>query len=505
MLVTRHQACASMIAATVVAALVGWPAHADPAPAAVAVAQCGPGSHPEPGLQGDVPAAERDSGRSAGGYSCNISAVGAYAGRGGGITSTSHDTCAYMGSLFPGSLFGPETGVQVIDASDPRNPRPTQRLTAPAMLAGTWESLKANRTSKLLVGTGVPALFGAGLLAVYDVSDCAAPRLLNPDTGSTSMPLPVTAHEGGFSPDGRTYWASGLGPGFLSAVDLTDPAHPHVLWQGVTGLSTHGIGVSADGNRLYLASNTGGISVWDVSSIHRREHHPSAVRLSELTWSDGWATQHAIPVTYGDKPFAFTVDEGGSGGVKVIDVSDPRNPRIVNRLKLQINLRQNQDSSVASSSGGGVFAYESHYCAADRPTNPTALACGWFSSGVRVFDVRDPLQVREIAYYNPPTHPRHGDVLTNSPHALLAALGVPLLSAPAILHSIADGSFDPDQAISPRIGSTTADQSTDWCASPPEWRGRELWVTCSDSGFQVLRLADGVYSPPADQQSTVGS
>src|SRR3546814_4105930 len=49
-------------------------------------------------------------------------------------------------------------------------------------------------------------------------------RLLNTGTGSNpAMPLPITTHEGGFSPDGRTYWASGLVPGFLSAIDLTDP------------------------------------------------------------------------------------------------------------------------------------------------------------------------------------------------------------------------------------------------------------------------------------------
>ena len=52
-------------------------------------ADCGPGAAPENGLQGDVTAADRDSGRSTQGYRCNISFVGGYAGRGAGITSTS--------------------------------------------------------------------------------------------------------------------------------------------------------------------------------------------------------------------------------------------------------------------------------------------------------------------------------------------------------------------------------------------------------------------------------
>ncbi|MGW0038253.1 LVIVD repeat-containing protein [Gordonia sp. NPDC003376] len=498
-------AVATTIATVALAGIVA-PASADPdGTPAVGAAKCDAASHPEPGLQGDVPAAQRDSGATRIGYSCNVRRIGEYTGHGGGITSTSVGSCAYMGSLFPGSLVGPAAGVQVIDASNPSRPRRSATLTAPAMLAGTWESLKANRRSELLVGTGVPALFGAGLLSVYDVSDCAAPQLLNPEVGGTASPLPISAHEGGFSPDGRTYWASGLGPGFLSAVDLSEPSRPRVLWQGLTGLSTHGIGVSADGNRLYLASNFGGITVWDVSAVQRRDHHPQVRRLAELTWTDGWATQHSVPVTYGGKEFLFTVDEGGSGGVKLIDVSTPIRPRVVNKLKLAINLRRNADSATASSMGGGVFAYESHYCAADRPANPTALACGWFSSGVRVFDVHDPFHVREIAYYNPPARTGQEGTLSNSPHALLSVAGVPLLSVPAVLQSLASGAFDPAQAGSSRTGRVVGDLSADWCASPPEWRGRQLWATCADNGFQVLELSASAYTPPPDQQSTVGS
>ena len=57
-------------------------------------------------------------------------------------------------------------------------------LTEPAMLAGTWESLKVNTARKLLVGTGVPLLTGVGLMSVYDISDCAHPKLLNPGPGT---------------------------------------------------------------------------------------------------------------------------------------------------------------------------------------------------------------------------------------------------------------------------------------------------------------------------------
>lgn len=43
---------------------------------AVKNAQCGPGSAPETGMQGGIPAADRATGRSTQGYSCNLTRVG---------------------------------------------------------------------------------------------------------------------------------------------------------------------------------------------------------------------------------------------------------------------------------------------------------------------------------------------------------------------------------------------------------------------------------------------
>ncbi|MFF0490409.1 LVIVD repeat-containing protein [Nocardia sp. NPDC004068] len=469
-------------------------------------ADCGPGSMPESGMQGDVPAADRDTGRSTRGYRCNMSFVGGFTGHGGGITSTTYDHCSYTGSFFPGNLLNPAQGVQVLDVSDPAHPVLTGSLTEPAMLAGTWESLKVNAERKLLVGTGVPVGTGVGFLSVYDISDCAHPRLLNPGPGTNlAMPLPITTHEGGFSPDGRTYWASGIAPGFVSAVDLTDPANPHVVWQGLTGIEAHGFGISPDGNRMYLSA-LGGFTVLDISAVQRRDPNPQVNHIGRVFWTDGWATQHSIPVTYDGKPYLFTVDEGGSGGVKLIDVSDENNPRVAAKLKLEIDLPANLDSQLASAMGGSVFSYDPHYCAADRPTDPTALACGWESSGIRVFDVRDPFHVREIAYYNPPARTGQNLDLWNSPHALGSLIGPPVMQGFSMARAILNGQFDPAQAFSPRTGMLAfGDVSTDWCFAPPEWHGNQLWTTCNDNGFMVLSLDNDVYSAPPDQRSIVGS
>ncbi len=173
-------------------------------------ADCGPGSRPEPGLQGDVSAEDRLSGRSMRGYHCNLTKLGNVTGAGGGIVSASFEHCSYTGSLFPRQQLHAPAGVQVIDASDPRKPRVVGSLTDTAMRGGTWETLKVNKKRKLLAATGVPLLWGgAGFFAVYDISDCTRPKLLNARGGGIAYPIPFTSHEGGWSPDGRTYWASG--------------------------------------------------------------------------------------------------------------------------------------------------------------------------------------------------------------------------------------------------------------------------------------------------------
>lgn len=472
---------------------------------AVPRAQCQAGSLPETGLQGDVPADDRTNGRSEQGYRCNMSLVGSYPGRGGGITSATFDHCSYTSSFFPGNLIGSDSGVQVLDVSDPTKPKPTVTLTEPAMLGGTWESLKINAERKLLAATAVPAGVGAAYFSIYDISDCAHPRLLNPGAGTNlGMPLPIMSHEGGFSPDGNTYWASGVTGGLLSAIDVSNPADPKVIWQGLTGLTSHGFGITSDGNRLYL-SVLAGFTVLDTSAVQRRDPNPQVPHIGRVFWSDGQATQHTIPVTYDGAPFVFTVDEAGSGGVKLLDMTNEKAPEVTSKIKLEINLPQNASKNLGSSMGGSLFAYEAHYCAADRPVNPTALACSWISSGIRIFDVRDPRGIREIAYYNPPALKGHNLQLTNSPHALASIIGVPVLSTVPIVRSVLEGEFNPDDARTARSGQTVlGDLSTDWCFSPPEWRGSQLWTTCADNGFMALQLDNEIYSPPADQASTIG-
>lgn len=472
---------------------------------AAARAQCAPGDLAERGIQGNVSAEDRNSGRSRRGYSCNIVKLGGVRGTGGGIVSVTSDHCSYTSSLFPASAIAPQPGVQVVDVGNPRRPRVVGSLTTPAMVGGTWESLKVNHKRKLLAATSVPFLFGAGFFSVYDISDCAHPKLLNKGAG-TAWPLPFTSHEGGFSPDGRTYWASGVFPGHLTAIDIADPSKPAVIWSGLNSFLGHGFGMSPDGNRMFI-SNMAGITVLDTSAVQRRAPYPLVPHIAAYLWPDGQINQHSIQFDYHGRRHLFSLDEAGSGGVKVFDINRLDAPKLLTSIKLEINLPENQDTLFRSSMGGSLFASNPHYCTVDRPTDPTALACSWESSGIRVFDVRDLTKIREIGYYNPPAQ-RGATIaqLPNSPHVLGSIIGMPVLEFMSLGMSMANGKVSLPQLIGPRTGMVVGgDMATDWCFSPPEFHGNQLWTTCADGGFMALELSKKAYTPPADQASTHGS
>lgn len=428
-------------------------------------AQCGAGSVPETGIQGQVSLADRESGRSKQGYKCNMELVGQYQGEGSTWVNPSYKTCSYMGTTFTGIPNKVSQGVQVIDASNPSNPTLSTNLTSPAFLQSPWESLKVNEARGLLGGVAVGPVLSAGFFDIYDIgTDCAQPVLLNSFAANLTLPANLIGHEGAWSPDGNTYWATGLNPGSITAIDTSNPSLPRILYTTIASPSNHGFELSEDGNRMYLTSLTPpGVIILDTSSIQNRDPVPMLTEVGSVYWEDGDLSQHTIPVFYNGKPFVIAVDEGGAGAARIIDISDETAPVVVSKLKLAIHAEENAGIRAADTANNGSFGYEGHYCGVDRKINPTAIACGYFQSGVRVFDIRDPLAAKEIAYYNPPAQSEKKAQLAGSEHAS-SALGF------------------------------TADLSTDWCSSPPRFVGSDqIWVTCQDNGFMALKFTNEAY------------
>ncbi|HVT34142.1 MAG TPA: hypothetical protein VHE37_01055, partial [Nevskiaceae bacterium] len=324
-------------------------------------AACGAGSLPETDIQGRVSIDDRNSGRSLLGYSCNLQLLGQYQGQGTTWVSASYRHCAYHGQTVT-SIASSTPGVNVVDVSDPAHPVLSERLTSPAFLGNTWETLKVNEARGLLGGVMVGPILGAAFFDVYDISgDCAHPVLLN-SVGESQLTLPANTlgHEGNWSPDGKTYWSSAVVGGVITAIDVSDPAHPSIVYTGSTGLANHGFEISADGNRLYIAEAgaqgvlPNGLHIYDISEIQQRKPLPQMRLLGSVTWTDGQLGQHAVPVSWNGRPYLIFVDEQASGAARIIDIADETAPRVVSKLKLEIHMPENAALRSTDTQGNGV-------------------------------------------------------------------------------------------------------------------------------------------------------
>jgi hypothetical protein len=494
--------------------------HSPPTPFAGTVpkAHCGPGDHTESGLQGETTQQERFSGDSERAYNCNLELVGEYRGEG----AYSQDGPAYDGDC---AYYATDNvtsrqlnlGITVIDASDPRHPHPTAYLNDTAAALAPHETLRTSERRHLLaVGQSNGPDF-----AVYDTSDCRHPVLL------ADIQLPGSqGHMGIFAPDGRTYYLTqnfrGVG-GFLYIIDLDDPSHPVMLprWQFLGDGRSHAPELNpagfmpgvAEGTRLYAGqpgefgltpadSSFGpdGLIIEDVSDYQFRRPNPQIRIISKLFWADQGQAESMIPVKIKGHPYLITTDEaGGAGGAggwaaacargasafgysQIIDVADETNPKIIAKLKLEVSdpancskLRAETPPDAPGTAPGtnlpaisGTTNYSEERCVIDDPNDARMMACSFQHGGLRVFDIRDPYHVKEIAYWKPPA------VRTE---------------------------------VQPSSGSWApgADRTVDKIAGWARWvgagkgkghdnghHGRELqlWTVSDGNGFQALRFTD---------------
>ena len=391
---------------------------------------CGPGSHPETGIDGRVPSADYASGRAAKGYSCNTKLVGRQGTTGGLKVQSYRDAaghvCAYydVSIMFPTDVYKAGlqgAGTAVLDMADPAHPVETEMLRTPAMLS-PHESLSLNQKRGLLVAVMGNAATYPGMLDVYDVTkDCRHPQLMS------STPMGFVGHESGFAPDGRTFYASSLLADTITAVDLSNPRLPRIITTFAAGWS-HGVRTSPDGNLLYVADmgypdsnsfTSGGLKIYDVSAIQQRKPLPQAKLLSTYTWRDVAIPQVPEPMRINGHNYLLMNDEftalatsaafqyrasSSPAIARIINVDDPKRPFQVSTMRLQVHLEKNREGDQKNDPGAQspIGGYASHYCAIPRYRNPELAGCAYIESGLRIFDIRDPYHPKEVGYYNQP-------------------------------------------------------------------------------------------------------
>jgi hypothetical protein len=435
---------------------------------------CAAGSHPDPDpVDGRLPASLVGAAEKSG-FSCNTTLI-AHQGNSGGfktlryIDAAGHE-CAYydttllypLNALHPGAV---STGVAVLNMSNPAHPVQTDTLTALPMLS-PHESLVLNAKRGLLgADLGNPAA-NLGDVAFYSLAqDCRHPTL--DFTGYIAR----FGHEGAFSPDGNTFWSSGAGFPEVTAIDVSDPVHPKPIWVG--NLFVHGLSFSPDGDTAYMADPAlHKLYIVDVSQIQNRVANPQAKMISQIAWNGGTIPQNAYAFTSHGHPYIFEFDEftGASafntsdpnavGAARIIDDADPAHPAVVSNIRLQID--QEAAHSAANGDPGTynpVQGYAAHYCSIPNPVDPAIVACSFIASGLRVFDIEDPLHPKEIAYYMEPPRP------------------------------------------SAENGFMTSDFTLNQPVIVPE--RREIWFTDGTTGFYVVRVSPSIWPAAADPPLTL--
>ena len=420
---------------------------------------CDKGSMPET-VQGKAPKADFDSGRAAKGYFCNARQVSHTATTGGYrveryVDKAGHE-CAYWDStlLWPHNIPDQGTegpGTYVMDMHDPAHPLITDVLRTPAFQS-PHESVRLNAKRGLIVADMGYPTWMPGFVDVFSVKqDCRHPEL------QSSTPMGLLGHEGGFAPDGMTFYVASLYGHTLAAVDLTNPKAPVLLW-ATTQYQPHGVSISNDGNRLYMAENpfrdeTGdfdGLTILDVSQIQKRVPNPQVPLVSRLSWKQISTPQNSTPFTSHGHKYLLETDEFGSGAnvgaARIIDIQNEKKPFVVSNMRLAVN---KGDQTVDPGDDQPFQGYQGHYCSLPSRIDPYIVACSFIMSGLRVFDIRDVAHPKEIAYFNKPLIP---GTISKYPQKS----GAFAMSAPAY------------------------DEATG-----------DIWYTDGNSGFYVVRLTKG--------------
>ena len=394
------------VVAALAAVLFAFPGAGAPAAPAFTEPQCGELDRPETGLQGDVPLPDQLSGRAALGYNCGVALVGHsnLGGRGGNTNMAWAGDCAYIAS------YG--AGIAVVDVSDPSNPRHVQTLQGSGS-SFTLETLHASvvRGRAVLVAgrygnspNPLPAP-----MEIYDVRDCERPRLVSTFT------FPGNIHNLTISRDGSRVYATQP----LQVVDITDLAHPRYVGNleddipsssRSGGYLGHEVMESRDGDTLYLGGQTEAFSSFTIVDITGWPARPP--RILGQTEGRGHSVRLAAIdgrryVLHSDESVVDPTAKGcvpaegnpfvGAAQPWVSDVTDPARPRMrISQFRLAINEPANCAAQLASGVNASV-----HYHDVDDERRTTFAMVPMWNAGLRIVDLRDPEQPREVGYFNP--------------------------------------------------------------------------------------------------------
>jgi len=335
----------------------------------------------------------------------NITPIGHLDIEGGGMVDV-QGTLAVIGHMEQ------PFATSILDVSDPAKPKILSRIKT---YPGT-HSHKARLSGNVLV-INVEKYKGwksgdkAGL-AFFDISDPARPKEIafmemgGLDTEGTGV------HRFSLDREKKLVYASASAKGFQGnitmIIDFSDPAKPKEVgrwwapgqwiaggekptWQGADVRTHH---PNRWGNRLYVPLWNGGFSIVDITDLSK----PKTVSHYDYHPTYSWPTHTALSVGHKilGRDWLVVFDEAVGPEANppafmwLFDITVEKNPVPVATFQVP-----EEERKVFTS--GRFGAHQPHeYIGPDN-----LVYSAWFSGGLRVIDISNPYQPKEIAHYVP--------------------------------------------------------------------------------------------------------
>jgi hypothetical protein len=345
-------------------------------------------------------------------------------GRPDGTQVMVHKGHAYVGHMF-------SDGFTVIDTRNPRAPKPVAFVANPPNTrshhiqvhddillavngANVWALAKYNEQKDYFTASLTESFkrgeqgFAAGL-RVYDIARPDAPREI------AFLEMPGLGLHRIWWVGGRYAYASAHLDGFtdhiMVAIDMADPAKPRLAgrwWlpgmhqaggeepqapKGKRWAAHHAI---VAGNLAYGAWRDGGLTVHDIGD-------PANARLiGHRNWCPPFAGGTHTPLPLPGRDLLIVADEAtasncanGIAYTWVLDVRSPDNPVTVATLPTP-------DDDDYCAKGGKFGPHNLHENRPGSLQRPDLIFATYHNAGVRVFDISNAFQPREVGCFVPP-------------------------------------------------------------------------------------------------------
>ncbi|MGH6768051.1 MAG: LVIVD repeat-containing protein [Xanthobacteraceae bacterium] len=329
-------------------------------------------------------------------------------------------------------------GTSVVDVTDPRNPKYIAHIPGAVGDGEAGASQMTRVCSGRQLGKGDPnrfyllRTFGREGHETWDVTEPTKPRVLWRHLGMTDT------HKNYWECEGGIAYLVSRPKGFRSRVtevfDLSDPAKPVFIRHfglpgqqpGATGaipVTVHGmVSIGAKGNRVYFAygTNRGGIvQIVDREKLLKGPKEATAENfrypvIGELAMSPLVGAHTAMPLgRHQIAEFAKDADKGNRDFVMVVnetfrsecgearqmvwfvDATIEAKPMVVSHWTVK-----EADGNFCTR--GGRFGAHSSNEDMGPPYYGKLTFITYFNAGVRVLDIRNPFEPKEVAYFIPP-------------------------------------------------------------------------------------------------------